>query len=235
MRLDCRARVRLRRIVHVRREQRLEIPTLTHDYIYPRATFGASARRMSQPFVQHPPSARDPRHHRADRNVEHRGNLRVGEFLDVPQPDRLPERLRQRVERRLQIGVERRPRQQLLGRLVRARQIDRLLDGLAVDVHRVPAVVPPHVAERVVEDREQPRLQVGPALELLRRAERLQVRVLYQVLRIRRPARQPQRRPVQAVDVRQRLRGKRDPPPVGPRGRRGRRTPDEGRTSVGRP
>ena len=83
------------------------------------------------------------------------------------------------------------------------------------DVDRVPAVVPAHVAKRVVEDREQPRLQVRAALKLRGRPERLEIRVLDQVLRILRPARQPQRRPVQAVDVRQRLARERVAAPAG--------------------
>ena len=81
----------------------------------------------------------------------------------------------------------------------------RLLDDLAVDVDRVPAVVPSHVAEGVVKDREQPRLQVRPALKLRGRPERFQIRVLDQVLGIGRPPGQPHRGPVQAVDVGQGL------------------------------
>ena len=133
------------------------------------------------------------------------GDLGVRKLLDVAQPHRLTERLGQRVERRLQVRVERRPRQHLLGRLLVAADVGGPLDRLAVDVHRVAAVVPAHVPKRVVEDREQPRLQVRPALELRRGPERLQVRVLHQILGIRRPPGQAQRRAVEAVDVRQRL------------------------------
>ena len=64
--------------------------------------------------------ARDARHHRSDRDAEHLRNLRIGELLHVAQPDRLAERLGQRVERRLQVGVERGPEQDPLGRVVRA-------------------------------------------------------------------------------------------------------------------
>ena len=68
----------------------------------------------------------------------------------------------------LQIAVERRPRQQGLRRLIVAGAVHRLLDRLAVHVDGVAPVVTDLVPERVVEDREQPRLQVGAALELLR-------------------------------------------------------------------
>ena len=47
-----------------------------------------------------------------------------------------------------------------------AAQVGGPLDGLAVHVHRAPHVVPPHVPERVVENREQPRFQVRSRFEL---------------------------------------------------------------------
>ena len=112
-----------------------------------------------------------------------------------------------------------------------------LLDRLAVDVNRIAPVVPAHVPKRVVEDREQPRLQVGAALELRRRPERLQVGVLHQVLGIRGTPRQPQRRAVEAVDVRERLGRKRRRRPHPPARRRQAaglgQLPAAERTSVG--
>ena len=48
-------------------------------------------------------------------------------------------------------------------------------------------------------------LRFVPALELRRGAERLQIGLLNEVLGVGRPARQPQRGPVQAVHIRQRL------------------------------
>ena len=199
-------------------KQRFEVATLSHHsplidrQSSSHSTIVARRRAASprrQAIVQHPAAARDARHHRPDRHVDDPRDLGVAEFLDVAQPDRLPERLRQLVERRLQIGVERRPRQQLLRRPLVAGGVGRPLDGLAVDVDRIAAVVPAHVAERVVEDREQPRLQVGAPLELPRGAKRLQVRVLDQILRVLRLARQPQSRAIEAVDVRQGLVGER--------------------------
>jgi len=88
---------------------------------------------------------------------------------------------------------------------IRADVIHGPLDHFGVHVHRVPPVVSSHVTEGVVEDREQPRLQVRAALELVRGSKRFQVRLLDQVLGILCPPRQPQRRPVEAVDVGQGL------------------------------
>jgi hypothetical protein len=59
------------------------------------------------------------------------------------------------------------------------------------------------VSRRVVEDREQPRAQVRPGPEAVGRAERLQIRVLHEILGVGRVMRQSQRRAVQAVDRRQ--------------------------------
>src|SRR5450759_383214 len=64
--------------------------------------------------------------------------------------------------------------------------------------------MPAHVAERVVEDGKQPRLEVRPWFELMGRAKRLQIRVLHQVLSVRRAARQAHRGPKETVDVGQR-------------------------------
>ena len=100
-----------------------------------------------------------------------------------------------------------RPGQQLLRRLLLAGQVDRLFHRFAVHVHRVAHVVPAHVAERVVEDGEEPRLEVRAALELRGRTKRLQVGLLHQVLGILRAPGQPERRAVQAVDVGQRFGG----------------------------
>ena len=111
----------------------------------------------------------------------------------------------QRIERCLEIGVERRAREQLLRRLMLSGHVLGLFHHFAVDLNRVPTVMPPHVSERVVKDREQPRLQVRAPFELPGRPERFEKRVLHQVLGVGRPPCQPERRSVQAVDVRQRF------------------------------
>ena len=99
--------------------------------------------------------------------AEHFGDFGIGKLLDVAQPDRLAEGLGQRIERRLQVGAHRFAQQVLFGRggrVGRRRQVD----AIAVDLDRIAADVAPAVAERVVENREQPRLEVGARLELLR-------------------------------------------------------------------
>jgi hypothetical protein len=107
----------------------------------------------------------------------------------------------ERIECPLQVRVERRAGKDLLRRLPGRARAGRLLDGFTVHLNWIPAVVPPHVPKRIVEDGEQPRLQVRPALELMCRTERLQVRVLDEILRIRRTAGQAQGGPIQAVDM----------------------------------
>ena len=169
---------------------------------------GPSRRpRFCQPVVEQPASTRNPRHHRADRHVEHPRDVGVRKLLDVPQPDRLAEIIRELVERGLQIRIECRPGQQLLGRLVLAGPVDRLFHRFAVHVHRIAHVVPPHVPERVVEDREEPRFEVRAALELRGRTKGLQVGLLHEILGILRAPRQPERGAVQAVDVGERFGG----------------------------
>ncbi len=99
--------------------------------------------------------------------VQDLGNLLVRQLLDVAQPDRLAERFGQRVERRLQFRVELGAQQQRLralgARRVRA-SLDRLgrrLDGLGIEIDARPRLIPPAVAPGVMQDREQPGLQVG--------------------------------------------------------------------------
>ena len=81
----------------------------------------------------------------------------------------------------------------------------RPVHDLAVDRHRVARAVAGAVPGGVVEDREQPGPQVRARLEAIRGAKRLEIGFLHQILGVRRHAGQPQRRPIQAVDRRQRL------------------------------
>ena len=124
------------------------------------------------------------------------------QFLDVAQPDRLAERVGQRVERRLQVRVERGAGQDLLRRLrPRARRRPPARPPRCL---RRPGLRPSwrrtlrNVLWRIVNSHA---LRFVPGLELMGRAERLQIRVLHQILRVRRPAGQPQGRPIQAVDM----------------------------------
>src|SRR5262245_41886401 len=60
-----------------------------------------------------------------------------------------------------------------------------------------------------MQDREQPRLQVGPGREAIAGAERLQVRVLDEVLGPIGVARESERGPIQTVEERESLRRER--------------------------
>mgnify|MGYP003693813119 CR=1 FL=1 len=75
------------------------------------------------------------------------------------------------------------------------------LDGVAA---RVTTPVPP----RVVEDGIEPRAQVRPALELPRVPERLDERILDEILRVGAVPRQPHRRGEERLEELERLGGK---------------------------
>ena len=119
--------------VDVGREQRIELAALTHRASHhvrfllcspPDSTCLDSGAASVAPVASRSYSARRPREIR-DITVpigtsRTSGDFRVRQLLHVAQPDRLPERVRQRVERRLQVGVERRAGQQLLGRVLLA-------------------------------------------------------------------------------------------------------------------
>ena len=79
------------------------------------------------------------------------------------------------------------------------------IDAVAVDIDGVAADIAPAVPEGVVENREQPGLQVRAGLELPARPERLDVGVLHEVLGVGFVARQAQRGAVQAVEMAQRV------------------------------
>ena len=75
-------------------------PRTAPSAVQRRDSFSSSSHPVSpsapcQPFVQHPAATRDPRHHRADRHLQHGRDLGVRELLDVPQPDSLTKRIRQ--------------------------------------------------------------------------------------------------------------------------------------------
>ena len=93
------------------------------------------------------------------RNPQQFGELGIGESSDVAQPTAY-ERLRERIERSLQVGVE-----------ARAQEDPRVSAGSAAPAvsDRCPphssAPRPPPVAVRVAQDREQPCLEVRAGLE----------------------------------------------------------------------
>ena len=86
-----------------------------------------------------------------------------------------------------------------------SRRVGGALDGVAVDGDPLAGAVPRAVARAVVEDGEQPGPQIRSRLEAVRRAERFEICVLHEVFGIRGHPRQPQRRPVEAVERGQRL------------------------------
>jgi hypothetical protein len=81
----------------------------------------------------------------------------------------------------------------------------RAIDDFAVDRHGVARAVTSTVPGGIVENREQPGPQIRPRLELIGGSKRFQIGFLDQVLGVGRPAGQPKRRAVQAVERGQRL------------------------------
>ena len=133
------------------REQRFEVPALSSWSVtsHPPSdvavgSFTPIAARAADAAPRLAPAARNSiRRPREIRDItvpigtsSDAGDLGVRELLDVAQPDRLAKRVGQRVERRLQVDVERRPRQQLLRRPLVAGLVRGLLHGFAVDVDR---------------------------------------------------------------------------------------------------
>ncbi len=74
-------------------------------------------------------------------------------------------------------------------------------DPLAVDLDHASRGVPASIAIRVVQDGEQPGLEVRPPLELFGEPKRLCARVLHQILGICPASRQAQGRPVQGMSA----------------------------------
>ena len=138
------------------------------------------------------------------RNAKHFGDFGIGKLLYVAQPDRFAETSGSASSASWRSGP-------ITSRINCSSAVAAGSTGaarsyaIAVDLNRVAPAVPPAVAERVVEDREQPGLQIGAWLELLRRSERLDIGVLHEVLRIGLVARQTQRGPIEAVEMAERV------------------------------
>ena len=84
-----------------------------------------------------------------------------------------------------------------------------LFEAGAVDFDRFPTRVADPIPPRVVQDRREPGSQVRAGLELVRKAERLDERVLHQIFGIGPVPGQPQSRRVQRLEVTQNLRAER--------------------------
>ena len=117
--------------------------------------------------LEEPPAAVEARHDRPERDLEDVGHLAVREVLQVDELDDEPEVLRKRRERRRDGRVHRRGDELVLrarvrgGARARPRRLERLVAvGAEVDFLRADLRVPVAVDERVLEDAEEPRLEV---------------------------------------------------------------------------
>ena len=144
-------------------------------------------------------------HHGTDRNVEHLGDLLVGEALHIGEQHGQTERLRKVVERLLDVVIGDQVEQLVLGRTARRRGLDRSDPAVQVEILDVgevgllgPALAGPvEVDVRVGEDAEQPGPQVGAGGEIGVAAVAAQVGLLDEVGGVGLVARHPQRRGIQ--------------------------------------
>ena len=136
------------------------LPILSHAH---HSQVASGSRRTDQPFVQHPTATRNPRHDGPRCDVEHPGDLHIGELLDVAEPHGLTKHLGKRIDDRLQVSIEGIPQQELFGRLDMGLPTARRssLDNRAVHRYRIPPSPPALIEERIVRDRVEPGLQVG--------------------------------------------------------------------------
>jgi hypothetical protein len=148
-----------------------------------------------------------PGHHGPDRRAHDVGDLAVGESLDVGQVDRDAELFGQLLQGVLDVGVGQ-PLERLALRRLQARGgvLGRpgelpVLNVLGAGPLRLTLPLAVGVDERVGQDPEQPRLEVGARLELVEGRIRLGERLLNQVLRVGRVARHAHGRGVQLVEV----------------------------------
>src|SRR6476661_3679314 len=163
--------------------------------------------------LEQPAAAVQAAHHGADRNVQDLGDLLVGEPFEVGQQHHHPVIRRQLVERLLHVLVEHILEQLLLGVLqLLARRVladlvlERLLDLGEVAEGRGLLLLAVVVDEGVLHDLEQPRLEVGPFLELVIVAVGLQIGLLHEVLGVLGIAGHPIGRIVESVYERHRRR-----------------------------
>ena len=152
---------------------------------------------LVQTLLQEPASAVQARHDRADRATHDVGDLAVRELFDVGEHDRQAELFGELVERRDDFLFEDRPERarlriahRLHGRRADPAVGQRIGVGSVEHAALEPAA-PVAVDERVRQNAEQPGAHVAARHEVLTRAERLQQRVLNEVLGFDRASRQP--------------------------------------------
>ena len=159
-----------------------------------------SASTIDQRLLQRFSSAMDPAHDRADGHIGDLGDLLVRESFDIGQQDGHPERVGQRLDGRLDVGVGEpleglvlgapaQPGGLLAGQVAVEVQV---LDVLHVGDLGTPLLRPVGVDVRVGEDPVEPGLQVGAQLEAGEGPVGLQVGLLHQVLGVRRVAGHPE-------------------------------------------
>jgi signal recognition particle subunit SEC65 len=168
------------------------------------------------PILVRVSSAREPRHHRADRHAEHFGDVAIRQVVDVAQHDRFAERLRQRghqaadglvvmpahqfrFRRSLRLPPERLVRRNFVIRALRRRRLRDAARELRL--------------ADVAQDRQQPGFHGRPAIGV-EMAQRPQEAFLHGVVGIRGVAHQITGERVRVVEKRQRRLAK-SPRPVG--------------------
>ena len=150
-------------------------------------------------------SPMESRHHGADRDVEHLGDLLVREPLDVGEEHRESEVVRELLERLLHLVVGEEVEKLLLGRHAGGCGLHRtetlvqvqVLDVAEIGLLRASLLGPVLVDVGVGEDPEQPCPQVGALLERVEAPETPQVGLLDEVLGVGLIARHAQRRGVE--------------------------------------
>ncbi len=169
-------------------------------YPWCRAYLSSAFSRSLRPAVQ-------PGHDRPDRAVQDLGDLLVGEILEVGQDDDHPVVVGQRVERLLDVVVEHAVEvlglgiRRLVGVVAPHDPLEGILDLGEIDAARLELLLAVVVDERVLEDLEEPGLQVGAFLELVVVLVGLEVGLLDQVLGVLGAARHAVGRVVERIQI----------------------------------
>ena len=149
--------------------------------------------------LQDPSGAEDPRLDRPDRNPEGLGHLGVRQPLEVAEDHHFAEFLGEPIERREDLLVNQVGEEAPLG--IGVGQVREFGDRLDIDrLGATPRAAPPR-DELVPKDRHQPRAGVAPGAERVPGPERTEHGVLHQVFGSGGIHGQPERHPVEGVEV----------------------------------